>query len=320
MKKLILGTLVSLTLIWFSLKGVEFDKVITSVKDLNLIFVIPASLLFLLTSFLRSLRWGVILSPLVEIRQKRLFPISCVGYMGTALIPMRIGELVRPYLVSAEAEIPMSSALATIVLERIFDGLTVLSILFLTVFAFPDWMVKTGYTALAVLVVLVFVMLLFYFKTEASFKFSNFLLNRLTHKFRGKSRRLIYTFIDGFSIISSPKQLIYTILLSILIWGFFGLGIFMLFFSYNFQLSMTAAFVILVFTIIGISFPAAPGMVGNFHFACIVALSLFGIPKSDALGFSGLYHLMAIGKNVLLGLIFLPVVNFSFKRFKEIKL
>ena len=81
----------------------------------------------------------------------------------------------------------------------------------------------------------------------------------------------------------------------------------------NFQLSPIVAFVVLISTVIGISLPTAPGMVGNFHFATIVALSLFGISKSEALSFSILFHFTAIGKHILLGLIFLPLVQISFK-------
>ena len=81
----------------------------------------------------------------------------------------------------------------------------------------------------------------------------------------------------------------------------------------NFQLSPIVAFVILISTVIGVSLPTAPGMVGNFHYATIVALALFGISKSEALSFSILYHLTAIGKHILLGLIFLPSVQISFK-------
>lgn len=319
MKKLILGILVSATFIYFSLQGVESDRILTGFKNANYIFLIPAMVLFLLASLLRSLRWGVVLSSIVRISQKRLFPIVCVGQMGVTLIPMRIGEFIRPYLVSAESEIPLSSALATILVEKVFDVLTVLGILFLLVFSsiLPEWLVKTGYGALVALVILLFLMLLFYFKMEATLKFLRPLLKILPQRLQEKSEGLAHNFVDGFKIISSPKRLVYALLLSFLIWGSFGLGIFALFFFFNFQLSLVSALVVLICTIIGVSLPAAPGMVGNFQYASIVALSIFGIPKSDALSFSMIYYFLGIGKHILLGLIFLPAVNLSFKDIKK---
>jgi len=235
--------------------------------------------------------------------------------MGTALIPMRIGELIRPYLVSNESKIPLSAAMATILVEKIFDVLTILGIIFLVTFStnLPWWLVRTGYGSLAMLIILSLFMLLVYFKTKMTLLFFSPLLDKLPRKFRARIEGLVHTFIAGFKIISSPKRLVYVLILSFTIWGCSGLAIYSLFFFYNFQLTLVNAFVVLVITVIGISLPAGPGMVGTFHFACIVGLSLFGIQKSDALSFSVIYYLMAIGKSVLLGLLFLPSVHFSFK-------
>lgn len=319
MKKLILGIIVSVVFLYFSLRGVEFDRIVKGFENTSYIYLIPAVICFLLTPLLKSLRWGVILSPIERIHQRRLFPITCVGQMGTVLIPMRIGELIRPYLVSNESKIPLSAALATILLERVFDVLTVLSILFLVTFstALPWWLVKTGYGSLAVLFVSLCFMLLVYFRTEMMIRVFSPLLDKLPRKFGARIEDLVHTFVVGFEIMSSSKRLLYVLILSFTIWGCFGLGIFMLLCFYNFQLPAASAFVILVSTVIGISIPAAPAMIGNFHFASIVALSLFGISKSDAVSFSILFHFITIGKHVLLGLISLPLVNISFEDFKR---
>ena len=134
MKRLVLGTIVSTIFIYFSFQGVELDKALRGIKDTNYIFLIPAIALFLIPPLLKSLRWGIILSPIESVSLKRLIPIICVGQMAVVMIPMRLGELMRPYLLSSEREISLSSSIATIFVERIFDLLTVLSISFLVVF------------------------------------------------------------------------------------------------------------------------------------------------------------------------------------------
>ncbi len=319
MKKLVVGIFVSIVFVYFSFRGVEFDKVLTAFKNSKHFFLIPAMALFLLASLLRSLRWGVILSPIERISQRKLFPIVCVGQMGVTLIPMRIGEFIRPHLVNVESKIPLSSALATILMERLFDALTILSILFLITFnsTLPDWLVKTGYVSMLALAVLLFFVLLLYFKPESTIKFSSPLLRIFPQKYQVKFEGMIHNFAEGFKIISSPKRLVYILFLSFSVWGSFGLGIYALFFFSNFQLTLIDALIVLVCTIIGVSIPAAPGMVGNFHYASIVALSILGIQKSDALTFSMIYHFLAIGKHILLGLIFLPLVNLSFRDVKK---
>lgn len=270
MKKLIAGIIVSVIFIWFSMRGVEYEEVFKALENINYVFLLPTIMLFLCMSFLRSVRWGVILSPMERIDQRRLFPITCVGYMAIALIPMRIGEFIRPYLVSSEGKIPLSSALATILVERVFDVLTLLGILFLVFISstLPVWVVKSGYSDLFTFVVLICVLFILYYKTEFCLKLSRPLLNKLPLKFNVGIEGLVRNFVEGFKIISSPKRLFYTLFLSVLIWASSGLGIYCLFFFHDFRLPIASTFLVLVIVIIGISLPVAPGFVGNFQFAC----------------------------------------------------
>jgi uncharacterized protein (TIRG00374 family) len=315
MKKLFIGILVSIVFVYFSFRGVEFDKVLTSFKNSKYFFLIPAIVLFLLASLLRSLRWEVILFPLVKISQKRLFPIFCVGQMGATLFPMRIGEFVRAYLVNVESKIPISTALATTLMEKLFDLLTILSILFFITFnsTLPGWLVKIGYVSMPAFAVLLFLVLCLNFRPEFAIKLSGPFLRIFPKELQLRLENIIHRFADGFKIISSPKRLFYILVLSFSIWGCFGLGIYSLFFFSNFQLTMFDALIVLVCTILGISIPAAPGMVGNFHYASIVALLILNVPKDEALMFSMIFYFLVIGRNILLGLIYMPWVNLSFK-------
>jgi uncharacterized membrane protein YbhN (UPF0104 family) len=86
--------------------------------------------------------------------------------------------------------------------------------------------------------------------------------------------------------------------------------------AFGFSLPLVAAGVLLVILMIGIAIPAGPGFVGNWHFFCILGLSLYGIPKAEALSFAIVYHFLSIGIIVLLGLIFLPFNRFSLRDMK----
>jgi uncharacterized protein (TIRG00374 family) len=74
-----------------------------------------------LTQIIRSVRWGVILSPIKPINQRILFPITAVGFLAIIVVPMRLGEIVRPYLISAKQSVPVVSGIATILIERAMD-------------------------------------------------------------------------------------------------------------------------------------------------------------------------------------------------------
>ena len=319
MIKFAIGIIVGVIFIWLSVKGVEYNEILDGMQNVQHIFLIPSAFLFVCISMLRSVRWGIILSPMEKLSQKKLFPVTCVGYMAITLIPMRIGEFMRPYLVSTKSKIPMSSGVATIFLERIFDSFTILFILLLAVMSsnLPGWVVKSGYGFFITFLILFLVLLFAYRKKTSNPNFIQSLIDKFPEKINKKIEGLIHNFLEGLNIIASPKRLVYILFLSVLIWVFSALGIYSLYFSQNLHLPLISAFVILVITTIGVSLPAAPGFLGNFQFACIMALSIYGLPKSEALIFSMVFYFLGIGINILLGLIFLPSMNISYNDMKQ---
>ncbi len=315
MKKIVFGLLVSALFIYLSLRGVEYEDFIKSLSGVKYFYLFPAVFLFLLTSVIRSLRWEVVLSPIKKIEQKSLFPITCVGYMAVVLIPMRIGEFVRPYLISIKKNVSLSSAIATILIERLLDVLIILFMFFVVIVSsdLPSWIVKSAYSIFVSFFLLLFMILLFYFKTDLVLSIIKPLLKKLPPKFHEKIENFLIAFIDGFKIIGSPVRLLYITFLSSLVWFFAGLALYFIMLSFNFELSLTAAFVVLIITIIGVSLPTAPGFLGNLQYACILALALFDISKSDAFAFSMVYFILGIMMNVLLGFLCMGFVNISFK-------
>lgn len=319
MKQLALGILVGVVFIYASIYGVSFDRVVAGLRNADYIFLVPTVFLLFAITVLRSIRLRTVLYPLKKIPQERIYSINCVGYMAVVLVPIRIGELFRSYLLSDKTDIPLSSVLAAVFIERLLDLIVLTAIVFFAVFnsEFPIWVVRSGYVFLAVFVVLLFLMYVFYYRTDSSMKIILSLLNFLPQRVRVRIERLTRTFIEGLAVISSPKKFGLSFILSILIWVGAGLTIYSLFFFYGFKLSIVNALVVMVITIIGVSLPAVPASLGNFQLGCIVALSIFGVSKSDALSFSIVYYVLSMGVLMSLGLIFLPSMRLSWKEIKQ---
>jgi len=91
----------------------------------------------------------------------------------------------------------------------------------------------------------------------------------------------------------------------------------MLFLAFGFNLPVLASIVLMIILIAGIAIPTAPGYIGNWHFACILGLSLFGVAKPEALSFALVYHFLSIVFVVVLGIIFLPFNKFSIADIKK---
>ena len=130
------GIIIGIVLLVFSFYGMDFQSVVDGLKSIRTVYLLPIIVIALAVQSLRSYRWGVLLRPLGTIDQLTLFSVTSVGFFAIAAFPARIGELARPYLISNRSGIPMASALATVVVERIIDTLAILAFLILAGFCF----------------------------------------------------------------------------------------------------------------------------------------------------------------------------------------
>jgi len=313
LKKLLLGIAVGLFFIYLSFKGVDLEGIVDGLKRAKLVFVPPVLALLVIIQMLRSYRWGIILKPIMAIDQFSLFSVTNTGFLAVVAIPARIGELARPYLISTKAGISMSSAMGTILVERVFDGLSVLTVLFIVVLftPLPPWLIRGSFLFLFVTLLFLGLMILLVFKREASLSLLAPLLRIFPEGWRSRLSGFTENLIDGFKIIPHGRSMCWLAFLSIVIWGINAVVMYVSFFAFGFDLPLSAAFVLMVIIILGIAIPTAPGFVGNWHFFCVLGLGLFGIDKTDALTYAIVLHFLSIGMITILGLIFLPFNRFS---------
>jgi len=318
-KKVILGILISVVLVYLSIRGINLQDVFRDLIKIQFSYVISFIILIMLMQWLRSYRWGVMLQPMEKIDQLSLFSVTSVGFLAIASIPARIGELARPYLISKRSSIKMSSALGTILVERIFDSFTVLAIAIIILFFtdLPPWMIKSSIIFFLLALVMFCFIIFLILRRDAALKLINGILRKLPGKFAHKIDELIHHFIDGFQIITNIKLFLYLFFLSALIWLVDVLAIYMLLESFGFGLPIMASFVLMIILIVGIAIPTAPGYIGNWHFACVLALSLFGLAKAEALSFALVYHFLSMIIVVVLGVAFLPFNKFSIPDMKN---
>lgn len=311
--KLIAGLLLSGFLVYLSVRGIDFQSVVRGLTTIRYGY----ALLFLAVAFLmqvlRSVRWGMILRPLEKIDQFTLFSVSNVGFLAIIAIPARIGELARPYLITKKSRIPMTCAVGTIFVERIFDSLGILLIAVLTPFftSVPPWLTRASLIFFWITIGFLTVTIFLVIKRDALLKALNPFFCRLSEKKALLVERLFHQFSDGLKIITDFKLLVQVSFLTVMIWLVDVAAIYILFIAFGFNLPPAAAVVLMIVLIIGIAIPTAPGFVGNWHFFCILGLGIFGVPRPEALSFAIIYHFLSIGILIVLGLLFLPFNRFS---------
>jgi hypothetical protein len=312
-KKLLLGIGLGFVLIYFSVRGIDFNETLTHLKKVHLGYAGLSLFFIILMQVLRSYRWGVILQPMEKISQFTLFAVTSVGFLAIAAIPARIGELARPYLIAKKSSIKMSSALGTIIVERVLDSLAVLTMTFAVLMLqdLPSWMIKSGILFFIVTMLVIACMIGLILRRERAIKIIDRVLRRLPGKPTQKVNHVIHHFIDGFQVITDVKRLLYLLLLSAVVWLVDVAAIYTLLLAFSFNLPVLAAFVVMVILIAGIAIPTAPGFIGNWHYACILGLSLFGIAKPEGFSFALVYHFLSMIIVIILGVLFLPFNKLS---------
>ncbi len=314
MKKVIPGLLIGAFLVYFSLKGTHLTDVVDGFSTVEPAYILFSLLLMILMQALRAWRWGLILRPLGRIGPLQLWAATCVGFLAITALPARLGELLRPYLVTRHADIRVSAALGTVFVERFLDGVTILAIACAAAFftSLPPWLAKANLVFLIVNIILLAGMFCAAFRRSLLESLLHFFTSRLPVPWQEKLHIFFYHFLDGFQIIGDVSRLWRVFALSCFIWFVDALVIYALLQAFNSPLPPVAAFVLMIILIIGIAIPTAPGFIGNWHFACIIGLGFFGIARTEAVTFAITYHFLAVGLTVILGLLFWPFLDFSF--------
>jgi len=315
-KKLLIGIAVSTVFIYLTLKGVDLKEVLAGLRNKSYGFLLPVAAVFVLTQIIRSVRWGVLLSPIKAINQRILFPITSVGFMAIIVAPMRLGEIVRPYLINVKQSVPLGSGIATILIERSMDLLMLLLFLYVVLsrISLPNWIARGGTVLLGIILLEFLFIILFMIFPEKIKRFLFPITKRFPRRMAKAFEAFIENLADGFRVISSINKFTLVFFLSFLVWLLSALAVYLLFSFYKLPLGILEAFAVTTITALGISLPAAPGLVGNFQFACIVALSFCGVAKNEAFAFAMVYYFTGVGVNIVLGLIFLPFMNIPFRQ------
>ena len=306
--KLLVGVAVSAVLLWLAFRGVHFAELGQSLADVRPAWLVPVVASILVRFWLTAIRWRVLLRPVKAIGVHRLFGITLIGFMANNLLPARMGEFVRAYALGKSESLPASLSFATIVLERVFDGFTLLLFLVVGVASLrPDRTVIVS----AIVAFCVYLGVLGGLLWLRGGRGVGALVARLPARLQQRAAGLLESFTLGLEVLSEPRSLLMVTGLSLVIWLINVAGVWAMFEAYALTLPPQAAFVMLAVVALALVAPSTPGYVGPFQFATVVALSLFGVPKTTALSLSIVYHVANYVPITALGLAYLGAMNLT---------
>lgn len=311
-----LGFGISLIFIYFALRGQDFDQIAESLRGANYVWLIPALLAYFAGVGVRAVRWAYLLRPIQHISPKRLFPVVAIGYMGNNVLPLRAGEVVRSYALSVRFGIRKTGALATIAVERIFDGLTM--VLFMTIASLSIalttdlrnlFMVATG-----LFVVMSIVLFLVVFAAGARTWLIAFGVRLLPVRFGARVERMANSFIEGLGILRRRQDLAVVAGASVLAWSLEASMYLLIAEGFDLNLSPSAILMVTAVANLATLIPSSPGYVGPFEAGVVLVLAgALGIQREAALSYAVVVHAALYFPVTLLGFFFWWRENLSWR-------
>ena len=308
------GLAVSALFLYIALRGLHLDEVWSAISNARLFWLLPGILVYFVAVLARAWRWQFLLRPIKPISLAGMFPVIAIGYMGNNIYPARAGELVSALVLKRRYQVPISASLATILVERIFDGVVMLSFLFFNLFQLSRFAAQSGFIdllrSLSLWGSIIFIGLLAVFLAMASFpQKADRVLASITNtilpaRWRPGARNIIQRFLQGFGALGSPREVLIVFVSSISIWLVETCFYWVVMRAFPFSVSFFMLMLLLGVVNLATTLPSAPGYVGTFDAMSIAFLTAVGVSPALSAGYTLLLHAALWLPITALGLIY----------------
>jgi uncharacterized protein (TIRG00374 family) len=291
--QLLIGLAVSLLALVLAFSGANLAEVAGALQKANYFALVSGIGLMWLGFYLRALSWRVILGGRVPFR--RVFDALNEGYLLNNLLPLRLGELGRAYLISRHTHLTAWQALSSIVVERIVDLVMAVALLFafLPLVASLDWAQGAAFTAVGLGTAAVITLVVVTRNGERLARLAAGLLRRLPRRPLSPERwqARIESFIAGLAVLRDPRRALQAAFWSGLAWAAAGFGAWSILRAFVPDATATMGFVTLTLVALGAAVPSAPGSAGVFELVTVQTLTaVFGVDRNLALSYALVLH------------------------------
>lgn len=326
--KAILILAIGVGLVYWFFSRLDWTTVGAHLRNASILPLLLAALLINLTIVVRSLRWKALLAPIAKVGIGNLIAATAIGFGGLFVIG-RAAEIIRPTVLSLREKLQPSATFATILIERIYDTVTVVSLFSICLLLFelpPDqagaWE-KVGGTKTFALILLtgiitgITVLVLLRLKAEPILRWIESQSTRLPKKLIQPILNFARHLAEGLSILLNLKELLVTVFYTLVVWSLITSATWLTLYAFGLSFSVKQIIFILGFGLVGSVVPTPGGSAGAFHAAAAKALEFLGTEPNLAASVAIVYHLIAFGPPFFMGLYYLIRYDISFNQLRE---
>ncbi|MBN1850964.1 MAG: flippase-like domain-containing protein [Deltaproteobacteria bacterium] len=307
------GLFFSILFLYLALRQVDLANIWAKISSAHFLFLCIATLSLLLQYLIRGWRWHIFLEPVQKTAFSSRFVSILIGFAANCVLPARLGEIIRANYLGNRERISGSAIFGTVVVERLFDGLTLLLVLLIALWTVPFSeealsisgisFRSVGFSVFFAYVLVILFLVGFKYKADMFLSVLDKILFFFSSRLRIKLLNMIRNFGLGLVPAKNIRGWILAIFYSCLLWSVSLLQIQLVALSIGIEVPFTASFLILALASFGVMIPSAPGFIGTFHFWVQMGFVLYGISKEAALSAAILYHAIFFFPTLLLGLI-----------------
>lgn len=305
-----LGIALSVVLLFFAFRGVDFSKVVEGLRHVNVALMAGAVAAATAIFPLRARRWRTILDPIAPgIPFGKLWRATTIGMMVNNVVPARAGELARAYALSREeSRVSFAAAFASLAVDRVFDALIILALMFGAMLdpRFPSGTFRNtasiAVTGIAGMIGVTTVLYLIVFFPDRVITLFELFARRVIPRFEERGKRWLRAFAEGLSVLRSPTRFLSVVWWTLLHWLMNALGFWLAFESVGIDAPFSVALFMQGLIAIGVALPSSPGFFGVWEASAKWGLGqLFGISESLALTWAVAYHVLSYIPITLIG-------------------
>jgi len=300
-----LGLALSGMFLYLAVRRVDWAQVAAALRGADLLLVGLSLSLRVVAYGVFAVRWRLLLLPAALVSVRDTFSLIMIGYLTNTVLPLRLGDVTRAALLGRRYEVSASLVFGTVVLERVLDIVTILGLaLALALVIELPTVIRVGMAAFAgaALVAVAVLLLLAYNESRLPD-----LVHRLPSWARGMpAQRLVglaRRFAGGLQVLRNRSQSVQVLALSALAWAVAGAGTVCWVMAFQLPVPWYAGLFVLVVINLGGAIPSSPGAIGVYHYLAILALSVWGVDRSTALGYAIATHGLNLALTTVLGLI-----------------
>lgn len=312
----VLGIALSAAGLWWALHGVPWPDVTARLRDASIPLLLLCAIAATSIFPVRAIRWRVILDPVAPgLPFGPLWRSIAIGMMVNNVVPARAGELARAYALTRERpEVSFSTSLASLVVDRLFDGAAVLLLMavslldprFLGVADFAGWSLQNAAVAVIGLTLLGFtaLYLLASYPAPTIALYERF-ARRVAPTFEARGSAILASFAGGLSVLRSPGRFVLVLFWALVMWLLNAFAFWLAFRALHIDAPFAAALFVQGVIVAFVSIPSTPGFAGVFESGGRIGLAAFGIPASAAAAWALTFHIVSYIPITLIGLWYL---------------